>query len=43
MIDQKDFWGPKLWKLMHTITYFAPEELTNLQRSKEHILLFFLG
>lgn len=31
MIDQKDFWGPKLWKLMHTISYFAPEELSDLQ------------
>jgi hypothetical protein len=42
MIDQKEFWGPKLWRLMHTISYFAPDILTELNRREYYSFYTFV-
>jgi len=38
-----DIWGPSLWKLLHTISYHAPDVLNNIQKNDyyyfyEHIV-----
>ena len=42
MIDQKDFWGPKLWKLMHTVSYFAPEQFNESEMRNYHYFYSFV-
>lgn len=42
MIDQKDYWGPKLWKLMHTISYFSPENFTEINRREYYYFYTFV-
>lgn len=42
MKDQKDFWGPKLWKLIHTISYYAPTQLSDIQKKNYYYFYTFL-
>ena len=42
MKDQKDFWGPKLWKLIHTISYYAPAQLSEIQKKNYYYFYTFL-
>lgn len=42
MKDQKDFWGPKLWRLIHTISYCSPEKFTEIQKKDYYLFLTFV-
>ena len=42
MIDQKDFWGPKLWKLIHTISYFSPDNLSKIDYTNYYYFYTFV-
>ena len=42
MIDQKDFWGPKLWKLIHTISYFSPDNFSKIDYTNYYYFYTFV-
>ena len=42
MKEQKDFWGPKLWKLIHTVSYYAPENISDKLRKEYYYFFTFL-
>ena len=42
MKEQKDFWGPKLWKLLHTVSYYSPEIMNDNQKKDYYYFYTFL-
>ena len=39
MANNQNFWGPKLWFLIHTISYCSPESLSEIEQ-RDYYLFF---